>query len=132
MPESIDLFYEIAKLSDRIDDINAKMDALVLVNVPQLTAAIIEKLEADPTMREAFLLVNGKRTQGEIASELAARGFKASEATISRKIDTLREEFGLIKLAKHTKDGKKYTKTTLAKTLRVERALAKPKGNTKK
>lgn len=128
MAESLDLYAEVAKIHDQVQDLNAKMDALLLVNGPRLKDAIVEALGKDEAMRQALLLVDGSRSQGEILKFLKDMGLPASKANVSRKFDVLSEDLGLIKLVDRTRAGKIYAWTPLVRALKIDRELAKGNG----
>lgn len=132
MGESLDLFNEVAQIHDEVKDMSAMLDVLVRVNGPHMQEVILEAMGKDDVLREAFLLVNGVRTQGEILAELKRMGISASQSAVSRKFELLAEEYGLVKYVDRTKAGKVYARTRLVKALKIDRALDKTRGRSAK
>ena len=76
-------------------------------------------MEKDRALREVYPLVDGKRTQGEIAADLDTRGI-AKKSAVSLKFEKLAEDYGLIQHVRRAKAGKIYRRTRLAKTLKID------------
>lgn len=121
--ESKDLFAEIAKLRDEVDEQGLMLDALVRGN--GVGTALVDTLRGDPKATAVLLAVDGKRSQGEIVTYLKSRGVSISPATVSRKIDYLANDLGLIALSHHQASGKVYHRTRLDRALKVSRELEK-------
>jgi hypothetical protein len=121
MPESTELFNEIAMLRDQVDDMSRSVAALTRKS--GLRDDIVKAMDDDPMLMRVFLLVDGKRTQTEILSELKAAGHPGSPASVSRKIDALVEDWDLIRPTRRSVKGISYVHTSLAKDLGIARAL---------
>jgi hypothetical protein len=123
MAESDELFAEVAKLRDEVDEQGLMLDALVRSSGigDQLVARIAE----DDVMKAILLEVDGEKSQAEIANGLKSRGLGASEATVSRRIDVLTNDLGLIALSHRGQTGKVYHRTRLDSALKVSRRLGK-------
>ncbi len=79
---------------------------------------VLNAMRTDPLLRDVFLLVNGVRTQANIVAELGV-----GQATVSRKLDALIEDWDLVRKTTRDKQGTRYVQTSLARDLRIERAL---------
>lgn len=126
MAESDELFNEVAQLRDEVEEQGAMIGALVHIGGNELRNEILQDMEKDRALREVYLLVDGKRTQGEIAADLDTRGI-AKKSAVSLKFEKLAEDYGLIQHVRRAKAGKIYRRTRLAKTLKIDRRLDKAK-----
>lgn len=124
MAESDELFNEVAQLRDEVEEQGAMIGALVHIGGNDLRAQILQDMEKDRALREVYLLVDGKRTQGEIAADLDTRGI-AKKSAVSLKFEKLAEDYGLIQHVRRAKAGKIYRRTRLGRTLKIDRALDK-------
>lgn len=125
MPETHDLFNEVAQIKDEVEDVREMVDALVRVNSNELKTDILREMNADRALAEVFLLIDGSRSQGEILKALQERGGKgASPASVSRKVDRL-NELNLIHFVRREAAGKVYRTARLADVLGLRRALGK-------
>lgn len=129
MAESDELFNEVAQLRDEVEEQGAMIGALVHIGGNELRNEILKDMEKDRALREVYLLVDGKRTQGEIAADLDTRGI-AKKSAVSLKFEKLAEDYGLIQHVRRAKAGKIYRRTRLAKTLKIDRGLDKAKPRT--
>lgn len=125
MAESNELFSEIATLKDQVDDIRRSVSAIA--RSTDVTGKVLKAMESDPLMAEVFLLVDGFRTQKEIVAKLKVDKKGGSQATVSRKIDFLIEDWDLVRPASRSGNGITYVQTSLAKDLKIARALSKSK-----
>ena len=121
MPESVELFNEIASLRDQVDDMSRSVAALTRKS--GFKDDILEAMAADKMLADIFLLVDGKRSQVEILAELKAATKTGSAASVSRKIDILVEDWDLIRPTGRSSKGISYVQTSLAKDLGIARAL---------
>ncbi|MBA2740657.1 MAG: hypothetical protein H0U46_01435 [Actinobacteria bacterium] len=126
MAESDELFNEVAQLRDEVEEQGAMIGALVHIGGHELRNEILQDMDKDRALREVYLLVDGKRTQGEIAADLDTRGI-AKKSAVSLKFEKLAEDYGLIQHVRRAKAGKIYRRTRLAKTLKIDRRLDKAK-----
>src|SRR6266496_3277745 len=126
MAESDELFNEVAQLRDEVEEQGAMIGALVHIGGNELRNEILQDMEKDRALREVYLLVDGKRTQGEIAADLDTRRI-AKKSAVSLKFEKLAEDYGLIQHVRRAKAGKIYRRTRLAKTLKIDRRLDKAK-----
>ncbi len=126
MAESDELFNEVAQMRDELEEQGAMIDALVHVGGGKFREEILADMQKDIALREVFRLIDGKRTQAEIAAELDARGI-AKKSAVSLKFEKLANEYKIIQHVRRTGAGKIYKKTRLAATLKIDRALEKMK-----
>ncbi len=113
MPESVDAFDEIQQIRIRLDGIEQTQEMLVRANATQVLAEVDELVDKDEMAARVYLLVDGRRTQQDIATELAT-----SEATVSRRLEKLREVH-LIRLVDRRGAGNVYQKAAADRILRL-------------
>ncbi|MEO6701018.1 MAG: hypothetical protein ABI140_14775 [Jatrophihabitantaceae bacterium] len=123
MPETPELFSEIANLRDQVDDMSRSVSAIARKS--GWKDDILQAMENDPTLARVFLLVDGRRTQNDMVAELARTGPTVSQKTVSRKLDNLIQDWDLVRRTTRGKEGIQYVHTSLAADLRIVRALAK-------
>lgn len=123
MPESSELFSEIANLRDQVDDMSRTVSAIARKS--GFKDDILEAMADDRLLGQVFLLVDGLRTQGDIVDELQRQGNAATQSTVSRKLDSLVEDWDLVRKTKRDRLGIRYVHTSLARDLRIPRALEK-------
>ena len=124
---SDEIFNELRTIRSRVESIEKTQEVLVRADADRILAGVLPQFRADRVLCEVNLRVDGTKGQRQIVAELDAAGVSgASEATVSRKIDALRE-LDLVELADRTALGKIYAKTQIERLLRlskyVERAL---------
>lgn len=122
-----EIFNELRTIRSRVESIEKTQEVLVRAEGDRILAALLPLFKADRVLGEVYLRVNGTRGQRDIVAALkAASVLGASEATVSRKMDALRE-LDLVELVDRTTLGKIYAKTQIDRLLRlskhVERVL---------
>ena len=126
MPESPDLFSEVAILRDEIEEQGDMIAALVRATGSEVKKQLLEEMNSDSALAEVFLLVDGNRSQGEMLKKLQEQKSKgASAATVSRKLDRLSNDLHLIHYVRRAATGKVYRRSRLDQTLGISRSLAK-------
>lgn len=123
MPETPDLFAEVANLRDQVDDMARSVSAIARKS--GWREDIMAAMEKDPALARVFLLVDGRRTQNDIVTDSKESGELISQATVSRKLDSLVQDWDLVRPTTRAKDGTRYVHTSLAKDLRIARLLQK-------
>jgi len=123
MPETPELFSEIANLRDQVDDMSRTVSAIARKS--GFKDDILEAMAADPVLARVFLAVDGRRTQSDVIAELARTGQAVTQATVSRKLDSLIQDWDLVRKSTRDKSGTRYIRTSLASDLRIERSLLK-------
>jgi len=123
VPESTELFNEIAIMRDEIDEQGAMLDALVRAS--GIGDRIVEQLRKDDSATRILLAVDGVRSQREIVQHLSDTGSSVSEATVSRKLSTLAKDYGLVALSHRNNAGNVYHRTRLERALHISRVLSR-------
>jgi hypothetical protein len=128
VPESLDAFAELRAMRARLEGIEHRQEMLVRAHSDEILKAIWAYIDKDKTLGEVFLLVDGARTQQDIVAALKQKGFSASQPTVSRKLQKLNIELGLVEIGDRDAAGTIYVKSDLDRILhmtgKVERRLA--------
>lgn len=124
---SDEVFNELRTIRSRVESIEKTQEVLVRAEADRILASLLPQFKADRVLCEVYLRVDGTKGQRQIVSALENAGVSgASEATVSRKMDALRD-LDLVELVDRTSLGKIYAKTQIERLLRlskhVERAL---------
>jgi arginine repressor len=90
---------------------------------------ILEAMANDQLLADIFLLVDGKRTQADIVSELARQGKTTSQPTVSRKLDALIQDHDIVRKKSRNSEGTCYMHTSLAADLKIVRSLTQRASN---
>lgn len=127
-----ELFQQVRLINSRITGIEDTTEVILRADAAKIRDPFLRKVAEDALLGKVYLAVDGVRSQKEIASEVKKGERSVSEATISRKIDFLREDH-LIVLREQTKAGRIYEKhPVVERNLRlarnVTRLLAKASG----
>ena len=121
MPETPEVFNEIANLRDRVEDMGRAVTAIARTS--GFRQQVLDAMAKDPMLARIFQLVDGTRTQKDMVVALKDAGEGGSSATVSRKIEELFEDWDLIRPTSRNASGIHYVHTSLAKDLRIARAL---------
>jgi len=116
VPESTDLFNEVAIMRDELEEQGAMLDALVRSS--GAGQEILDRLSKDDSAARVLLAVDGVRAQGDIADDVGL-----SEATVSRALNRLAKDYGLVAISHRNASGKVYHRTRLDRALHVSRKL---------
>lgn len=126
MPETPDLFNEVAILRDEIEEQGEMISALVRASGADMRQKILDEMKSDPVLAGVLLLVDGNTSQGEMPKRLQDQNSKGvSTATVSRKLDRLSNDLHLIHFVRRTASGKVYRKSRLDQALGISRGLSK-------
>ncbi|MEX0666092.1 MAG: hypothetical protein WD598_15180 [Acidimicrobiia bacterium] len=126
MGETPELYAEVANLRDEVEEQGAMLDALVRSSSRR--SEILDALDKDEALRAVLLLIDGNRAQNDVVDALRAQGVSgASAATVSRKVDILANELGLVLLSRQHAGGKVYRRTRLERALNIVRTLEREK-----
>lgn len=117
-----ELYNELRIIRSRIESIERGQEVLIRAERKAVLAEILPVFGKDATLGRVYLLVDGAKGQRQISEELTASGFAASEPTVSRKLETLRE-LELVVLDDRTSAGKIYRKTQFDRALRLAREV---------
>jgi hypothetical protein len=122
MPETTDLFNEIAIMRDELEEQGAVLDALVRAG--DTADRVLDALHKDSVAARVLLAVDGSRSQTEIVNLLKSEGVPgASPATVSRKLKALYEDYGLIAPSHRPGAGNVYHRSRLDRALHISRQL---------
>ena len=125
MAESLDALSELVQLRTEVEQQGGMINALVRYH-PEIKTQILEEFDKDETMKVIYQLIDGKRTQKEILQELQQRSVpNASQPTVSRRIDRLRDDLNLIVLVRRTEGSPVYIHSKLGKVLGLPRKFGK-------
>jgi DNA-binding MarR family transcriptional regulator len=116
MPETPDLFNEVAIMRDELEEQGAMLDALVRAS--GAGQEILDRLSRSKSAARVLLAVDGVRTQGQIADHL-----NLSQPTVSRALNRLANDYGLVAISHRDASGKVYHRTRLDRALSVSRGL---------
>lgn len=125
MADLLEIYAELRTIRSRIDSLEQGQQILIRAERERIEASLLPYFEADSALARIYLNVDGIRGQKEIAAALAAEGVRGtSEASVSRKLDTLRD-LDLVELVDRNKVGKVYRKTSLDRILRLSKKIEK-------
>jgi hypothetical protein len=116
MPETPNLFNEVAIMRDELEEQGSMLDALVRASGAD--KEMLGRLAKDKTAARVLLAVDGTSSQHQIAAQL-----KLGEATVSRALGRLANDYGLVAIAHRNATGKIYHRTRLDRALHVSRRL---------
>jgi DNA-binding transcriptional ArsR family regulator len=123
---SLDTHGEIAQIHARLEAIEHMQEVLVRAEFEKIEKQIWERMDQDDTLAWVFLLVDGRRSQGDIARSMTSLGAKgASEATVSRKLEILFKDLYLIERGERQGNSNIYKRSTVDRVLGIKRKLEK-------
>lgn len=117
MPESLDAFDELQQIRIRLDAIEQTQEMLVRANAAEVLADVDRLTATDELGAKVYLLVNGARTQQDIAADL-----NTSEPTVSRRLEKLRD-LHLVRLVDRRGAGNVYQKSAADRILRLSQRI---------
>jgi hypothetical protein len=116
-----ELFHQVRLINSRVTGIEATTEVLLRADGAKIRGPFLEEVQKDVQLGLVYLEVDGERGQKEIVAALKAKGIRTSEATVSRKIDKLREAH-FVTLKTQTKAGRIYEKhPVVERNLRLSR-----------
>ena len=126
----LDTFSEIRQIRSRLDAIEHTQEVLVRAQGREILAQALAAFDADPMMTEVYLLVDGVRTQHEIAVALKDYGRPGNkEALVSRRLEKLYRDLDLIALVDQPGKGNIYRKAGVDRILGITRQLLKKRAD---
>lgn len=126
VPESVDLFGEVAAMRDELDEQGTIIDALVRANGGAFKQEVLSAMEEDPTLAAIYQLVDGQRTQAQILAMLRQRGMKGASARgVSQRMSKLKDLDLIILIDRRAAGAKVYRRTRLDRALGISRTLGK-------
>ena len=118
-----EIYNELRNIRTKVESIEKAQEVLVRAERDRILADILPGFESDPILAHVYMLVDGIRGQRQIAAAMTAAGRRgASEATISRKLETLRD-MDLVELFDRTAAGNIYRRTHIDRLLRLSRRV---------
>jgi len=111
------IYNELRTIRSRIESIEKTQEVLVRAEADRILAGLLPIFRADLAMAKVYLAVDGRKGQRDIGTEIGV-----SEATVSRKIEKLRE-LDLVELVDRTASGNIYARTTIDRLLRLSRRV---------
>lgn len=131
MPESSEGFTELKTLRQEVEDLKAITGALLHAQ-PDLADRFLRALRSDEAMTRIFLLVDGRRSQNEIAATLQNEGLRgASIGNVSAKFERLSQDLGLIVFDRRERAGRIYRRSPLDAALKISRTLERERERAK-
>lgn len=117
---------ELRLIRDRLDVIEHTQEVLVRLQHQLFWDDLIPIFEKDPLLAQVFLLADGTRTQREIVAALKASNQSkgATEATVSRKLDKLRDDLHLVRVIDAAK-GHVYAQLPVVRILGLKRKVTR-------
>jgi DNA-binding HxlR family transcriptional regulator len=123
MVETPETAREIQEIRFELETIRSTQLLLLRDRVDSLRAQLLELFAGDDQLKRVYLALDGKRTQKQLKSAIEDDGYPISEATISRRLDKLREH-GLVEEVASSETGKVYERNPLVEEiLRLSRDL---------
>jgi Fic family protein len=120
---SDNVFNELRTIRSRIESIERTQEVLVRAEADRILASILPRFREDLVLGQVYLLVDGIRGQRQITTAMSQAGMTgASEATVSRKLEALRD-LDVIELVDRTAAGKIYAKTQVDRLLHLSRQV---------
>lgn len=116
-----DIFNELRTIRSRVESIEKTQEILVRAEADRILSTVLPRFGEDRVLCEVYLRVDGKKGQRQIVETLRAASVPgASEATVSRKLEVLRD-LDLVELVDRTAQGKIYSKRQIDRLLRLSR-----------
>lgn len=117
---------ELRLIRDRLDVIEHTQEVLVRLQHQLFWDDLIPIFEKDPLLAQIFLLADGTRTQREIVATLkdGSQVKGATEATVSRKLDKLRDELHLLRVI-DTAKGHVHAQLPVVRILGLKRKVTR-------
>ena len=85
-------------IHSRLGTIEGKVTLVARADRKRILEALKEVVEKNPLVAQIYLLLDGKRNQGDIFEELGKRGIKTSAMGVSRRMREMETEYGIADL----------------------------------
>lgn len=125
MPADDEIHNALIAIHSKLGTIEGKVNLAARANRGALLAEIEQTVRKDPLIGQIYLLLDGERSQMDIVEALRSLGItKASQPTVSRRMDTLISEHGIADLVEGgkklvlRKDGEAEKTLNLSKNVR--------------
>jgi hypothetical protein len=126
VPESEDLFAEVAALRAQVNDVSASTQALLRLSGKELKSELLDYLRSDEVAHAIFDLCDGERSQSDIVAVLEPKAIRGGSAMgISRRIETMVHDKNLLIQAGRKGKSPIYKHTHAAITLQIARGLGR-------
>jgi hypothetical protein len=106
----------LTAIYSRLGVIDGKATLTVRANRAPILKALEELVGKKSPLGQIYLLLDGRRSQGEIAKELEKLGLPDSEATVSRRID-IAVEHGIAELVPGRGPGNVYRQDNIMESV---------------
>ncbi len=113
---------ELRMIRMRLDSIEHTQEVLVRADVDKIWPPVETLFRKDPLLAQVYLLLDGECSQRGVVAALGAKGIEIHEATVSRKLATLRD-WDLIQLVDSSGVERIYVPTRLEKILRLKKRV---------
>jgi hypothetical protein len=124
MVDFLAMYDEIRQIRGKIDSVKHTQEVLIRAHREPVEKQIWDRMDNDDVLARVYLLVDGNRTQKDIAKEMQSDGvYGATTSTVSRKLETLREDLDLIELSDHPALGNVYKRTATDRILGIAKTL---------
>ena len=110
-------------IHSRLGTIEGKVNLAARADRGKLIQVLEDAIKKDPLLGQIYLLLDGKRTQQDILTELKQFGISPSQATVSRRMKQLVTEYGVADLAGAVLRKDRAAEDVLNLTPRVRRWL---------
>jgi hypothetical protein len=95
MPDDNETQNALLAIHSRLGTIEGKVNLVARAERAAILAVLEEAVRGEPLLGQIYLLLDGKRSQGDVLEELATYGITTSQATVSRRMGDLVTEYGL-------------------------------------
>jgi hypothetical protein len=117
-------YREIAEIRDEVSRQGGLLRTLVYSQSQELSSAILSAFASDDVLTRAFLELETPKTQGQVVEALKAAGVQgASQPTVSRKMEKLDKELGVIAPISSAQGGTLFVHSESAAALRLIPAM---------
>lgn len=119
---------EVAEIRNELGRQGGLLRTLVYAQAGVLGDLVIESMEGDPVLARIFLLLRVPMTQVEVVAALNSLGVPGtSQPSISRKMDKLEKELGIITPVSSSGRATKFMRNEAALALKIESRIKKNK-----
>jgi hypothetical protein len=121
MPESDPTRKRLSRMEKHLSDIESMTRSILGFQGKEFKAEVLAEMASDDILKQVYLLVDGERSQADIAQELKG---KTSSKTVQRKLSDLADKKGLITFVRRANPGGNiYRRSETDSALRIEQDL---------
>lgn len=110
-------------IHSRLGTIEGKVNLVARADRDKIIRVLEDAIKKDPLLGQIYLLLDGKRTQQEILTELKQFGISPSQPTVSRRMGHLVTEYGVADLSGSALRKNRAAEDVLNLTPRIRRWL---------